>query len=379
MKITLWSILLGICLLSACSKSNPDNITSFTDGSFMLVEEDMYAGYSIDVLSDGYILAAGETEINMMKLDQDFNPEWYQSFGEKPAGERIEVQKTRDGQFVLAASKLDANRRDYNAHVIKTDQKGTAQWQRNYGVYSNAKARSIIVTESNQFVFVGSDEYSGSNGSNYTVHWLDEEGNADLSVDNDETVEDQAWKVVDAGNSQYTVLFSASSDRRRHHVGVAKFDTSGAVIWSKIHSDFNTLAEGYDMIRTRDNGYLITGSIYNNSEETDVLLLKLDESGNHVWATSYGGALQDQAYAAVETDDKGFVVVGSTESYGNGKEDIYIIKTNKNGKLKWSRSYGSVATDVAYDVQENSDHELVICGMSDERMFILHTDEKGRP
>ena len=107
--------------------------------------------------------------------------------------------------------------------------------------------------------------------------------------------------------------------------------------------------------------------------------MKTDNQGSLIWSQIYGGAMDDIAYSILQTQDKGLVIVGMTESYGVGKNDVYILKLNKNGKLKWSRTYGGLRDDVAYDVVEAANGDLIICGEREESLFVLNTDKKGYP
>jgi hypothetical protein len=57
---------------------------------------------------------------------------------------------------------------------------------------------------------------------------------------------------------------------------------------------------------------------------------------------TYGGILSDIASFAVETSNNGFLIVGSTNSYGAGDSDIWLLKINSNGVSEWNKTYGKV-------------------------------------
>ena len=53
---------------------------------------------------------------------------------------------------------------------------------------------------------------------------------------------------------------------------------------------------------------------------------------NYYGKKTYGGKSTDIAYGVSKSDD-GFIVVGETQSYGNGRKDAYVIKVDKLGNL----------------------------------------------
>jgi hypothetical protein len=91
--------------------------------------------------------------------------------------------------------------------------------------------------------------------------------------------------------------------------------------------------EAFDIVADKD-GYVITGLTESNSHgREDLYLLKIDDKGRVIWDRNYGGRDSDVGYGIATTRD-GYIVVGETESYGNGRKDAYILKVNKKGLLK---------------------------------------------
>ena len=92
------------------------------------------------------------------------------------------------------------------------------------------------------------------------------------------------------------------------------------------------LDEAYAITPTRDGGYIVAGNTWSfGNGEDDVYLIKIDDNGNKIWQKTYGGSDYDEAYAITPTKDGGYIVAGGTESFGNGGWDVYLIKIDKNG------------------------------------------------
>ena len=81
-----------------------------------------------------------------------------------------------------------------------------------------------------------------------------------------------------------------------------------------------------------------------------------------LWTRTYGGALEDRGYSVQQTNDGGFIIVGTTKSFGAGEADVYLIRTNSGGDTLWTRTYGGVDNDFARSVQQTSDGGFVISG-----------------
>jgi hypothetical protein len=86
------------------------------------------------------------------------------------------------------------------------------------------------------------------------------------------------------------------------------------------------------LIETFDGGYALAGGTGSFSiDEYDVWLVKTDANGNMEWNRTYGGEKGDIAYSLVESSNGGYVIAGSTRSFGAGDEDFWLIKTNEQG------------------------------------------------
>lgn len=141
---------------------------------------------------------------------------------------------------------------------------------------------------------------------------------------------------------------------------------------------------GNSMCQTSDGGYVMTGSTMSyGAGLNDVYIIKADNNGNLIWEKTYGGADQDYGQSVCETSDGGFVIAGYTVSYGAGYTDVYLIKTDINGDSLWTRTFGGTARDYGYSVCETSDGGYIITGKTQDLIvanwdvYLIKTDSNG--
>jgi len=70
---------------------------------------------------------------------------------------------------------------------------------------------------------------------------------------------------------------------------------------------------------------------------------------------TFGGGKKDILYNTIEANDKGFISVGYTESFGAGNFDMYLIKNDSLGNMEWSRTYGGIKEDYGRSIVKSSD------------------------
>lgn len=114
------------------------------------------------------------------------------------------------------------------------------------------------------------------------------------------------------------------------------------------------------IMQTYDGGYCLAGTI--NANNGDAYLMKLNASGDTLWTKTFGGNFDDVIYYALQTPDSGFLLAGQTRSFSMGQSDAYLIKTNKNGNLIWSKNYGGFDFDWFNSIQPTNDGNFIACG-----------------
>lgn len=104
------------------------------------------------------------------------------------------------------------------------------------------------------------------------------------------------------------------------------------------------------------NGYLVAGSATPlGSSQPDAYLFEIDKKGELLWQQSYGGPQKDIFMAVIPANDGGFVAIGETWSFGQGQQDLFVVKVDFGGKVVWCKTFGGSINDYARSIMPVSD------------------------
>jgi hypothetical protein len=112
--------------------------------------------------------------------------------------------------------------------------------------------------------------------------------------------------------------------------------------------------------QTKDGGYIVGGSTESfGAGASDMWLVKVDAKGEKEWDKTYGGVANELGFDVKQTKDGGYIFIGCTETASNGGMDIYLVKTDAVGNKKWDCKYGGGRDDVGHSVVETNDGYLI--------------------
>jgi len=154
-------------------------------------------------------------------------------------------------------------------------------------------------------------------------------------------------------------------------------------LWTKTYGGIgNDVANSLQI--TSEEGYIICGTTTSfGAGSHDVWLIKTDSNGDTLWTKTFGGNDSDFGKFASETMDNGFIVTGGTKSYGSGSDDVWLIKTDNNGDTLWTKTYGANEGDWGNSVHQTFDGGYIITGVTgqtnenDHDILLIKTDSVG--
>jgi hypothetical protein len=106
--------------------------------------------------------------------------------------------------------------------------------------------------------------------------------------------------------------------------------------------------------QTSDDGFIVAGNAIDGQQGLDLQLVKLDKSGRKMWSKTYGKSMTwEYASCVQQTSDGGYVVSGQTESFGAGRYDGWILKTDENGNYTGSTGIPDQSKLIEFSLFQN--------------------------
>jgi len=253
-----------------------------------------------------------------------------------------------------------------------------ATFQKTYG-WNTAYACIVAPTADDGFILAGSlptDKiYIVKTNSNGDTSWT-------RSISGTTFTLPYALDVQQSADGGYVVA-GTNSNSTDYDVYLLKVDSIGDLLWFKnyggANSDFGSSFEN-----TSDGGYILSGDSWSfGTGAGDAFLIKTDINVDTLWTKSYGGTGTDYALSVIQTADNGYAILGSTNSFGAGFNDFYLIKTDSIGQILWSKAYGGIKDDWGTSIQQTSDGGYILEGYTESfgigprNLYLLKIDAIG--
>lgn len=260
---------------------------------------------------------------------------WVKSFGQNSNGGTYSIIAASDGGSV-ASGNIKSPPGSSGLYVIKTDTNGNKIWDWN-DAGSTYEGYSIIETPDNGYVVVGSSNTTITNG-----------------------------------------------------IYLRKLDPVGKTTWTQLFKKGEYYFGNY-ISSTHDGGFIVAGAVLKNNTSSSSLwdgyTLKTDSEGREQWTGFFTGEKNDFAKFIRQTEDGGYIIAGTTESYGStGVPYTYLHKMNEFGNKEWLTTYGSGRGNEKLSVIQTPEGGYILMGTSLPittnqgcmDLFLVRTDDHGK-
>jgi|GEM_PF-2045785 len=350
--------------------------------------------YSIQRTKDGGFIVAGymtisgtNTDAWVLKLDPDGNVQWQKVFGGPFTDVAYEVKESSDGSFIVAGSSVTypftaGTPNQSDGFIVKLDSNGNFAWSLTYGGSLTDQFRSLTISQEGGTEYIIVTGYTQSFGApgNKEDAWILKINSSDGSVvwqkrygtSND----DRFQRVITSsysGSISYVFAGRTFSSSTNFDFWVMITDENGNIKMSKKYY-YPPLSPGdefaWDIKETPDGAFVVVdlAQRYIGSGGRDIWILKIrKDNGEIIWQKAFGGPNDDEARSAVVAENGDIIIAGTARSIilGTNNYDIWILRLDKDGKLKWQKVYGIIGSG-------SSDHDLAssIC-LSDDGNFVV--------
>jgi hypothetical protein len=235
-------------------------------------------------------------------------------------------------------------------------------WNKTFGGPGNDYGHSARETSDGGYVIAGSTDSYGSGSGDVWLIKTDSSGNATWDKTFGGPSEDHGYSVQQTSDGGYVIAGSTDSyGAGSGDVWLIKTDSSGNATWDKTFGG-SGVDWGHSVRQIPDGGYIIAGYTGSYGAGGDAWLIKTDSSGNMAWNKTFGGSGDDYGHSVQQTSDGGYVIAGSTDSYGSGNDDVWLIKADSLGNAVWDKPLGGTDSDYGWSVQQTPDGGYIIAG-----------------
>ena len=279
--------------------------------------------------------------------------EWIKTYGGSDIDQAVAVVEANDGSYIVAGSTRStdgeltgkpSNDSDYWVLKISSSD-GSIIWHKTYGGIDDDIATNITKTSDGGYILSGysqspNDQCGNQSNAGFFDYWL-------LKIDGN-------------GNSMWCQNFGYSGNDQAFDV----FETQ----------DGGFFATGYfDVTASGGEGNNDRSGNGNNHGVGEYWAIKMDNQGDFIWTRYFGGNHFDKCHDAIETEDHGFLLIGTSESLQEANSDIinprgtfdyWVVKVDASGNKAWVKNFGGVEIDQAYAICATNDGNYFIVGDS---------------
>jgi len=353
-------------------------------GSVCIVSGQGYEQWSVDIggedtehfkaikeTSDNGFIIVGYVEsfttddkaVYLVKTDSMGEIEWSHSYGDTQDDEGNDVIQTPDGGYLVSGYTKSYGAGLTDVWLIKTDSTGEIQWEKVIGGAKNDVANSVIALENGEYVVVGSTSSYGAGSSDCWLLKTSSEGEILWNMTLGGTSYDNGHDIISVDDGLLIVGETSSYGAGWNDFWLVKLDMDGVASWNKTYG--GSLNDAGKSIIATDDGYLLAGTSESFGDNLpEGYIVKVDSSGELQWENNYGGASDDYLESVTIYPDIGYLCVGYTLSTGTGESDVWLFSINNDGELLEESFYGGALRDRMYDIIPTSDDGYIIAGFT---------------
>jgi len=307
---------------------------------------------------------------------------WQRTYGRDGDDRGHSVQQTTDGGFIVAGSTESLSTGDNDVYLIRTDAHGDTLWTRSYGGTHHDFGYSVRQTSDGGYIVVGSTSSFGTNIYQVYLIKTDAEGDTIWTRAYGGRYDEEGNSVQQTTDGGYIIAGTTLSFGAGYYdVYLIKTNAQGDTLWTRTYGgkrgDWGNAVQ-----QTTDGGYVIAGSTMSfGAGSYDTYLIKTDAQGDTLWTRTYGGSEYESGRSVQQTGDGGYIIAGLTSSFGAGDYDVYLIKTDAQGDTLWTKTYGGARRDRGYSVRQTADGGYIIAGLTHsfgaDHAWLLRTNASG--
>lgn len=296
--------------------------------------------------------------------------QWHRTYGGTSGDEAPDLVSTTDGGFALAGSTGSLGAYGSEMWLVKTDANGVEEWSRTYGGFDSDWASALVQTDDGGFALAGLTRSFGVGGGDVWLVKTDSDGVLQWDQTYGRWGAEGASSLIQTLDGGFAIAgYTTSYGAGDFDMFLVKTDKDGNEEWiqtfgGKQYNNINSNDWAKAIIQTNDGSFAIAGYNVSFDRGSDMWLVKTDENGVAQWNKSYGGDGADEAHALIQTREGGFALTGISGSFGVGGGDMWLVRTDANGIMQCSQTYGGTGSDWATSIVQDDDDGFALAGLT---------------
>jgi hypothetical protein len=299
---------------------------------------------------------------------------------------------TSDNGFILTGNTRSMGAGSNDIYLVKVNPFGMVEWDMPYGILYQDFGTWVEQTRDMGYIVTGYKWGQGYGGEDVVLLKTNAYGEQQWKKYIGHQHRDQGFCVRELPDG-YIITGHTMSYTEPGDIYVVRTDTEGEVIWDK-YLGTNQIDYSYDITSTPDGQFIVAGTkggFYNvdltifRMPDCDALLVRIDGEGEQVWQKLYGGEGHDWFWAVRPAPDGGgYYCLGSTQSYGEGSFDMYLVRISEEGDELWHKTFGGSHVDYGQSLGIAPDGNLYLLGTTQSfgqngstDLYLVKTDPSG--
>lgn len=299
---------------------------------------------------------------------ENLDDAFQRTFGGAKRDEGRSIVAAHNGGYVIAANTESFGNGGSDIHIMKLDRLGHLDWRRNYGGVRDEKANDIIRTPDGGYFVLGSTQTYGRGEEDIWLLKLNSSGRKSWEKTYGDGQQEVGLRITALKDGNYAIVgLTQSKGNGKGDVWLLKIADDGGVIWEQTRggSEWDV---GMDVAEAEDGNWMVVGysQSFNPNKVSDGWVMKIEGAvgDSTFWTQTFGGGQTDLFTGIKASNDGNFVLTGNTKSFGNGAEDVWLLKLNTNGQKIWQKTVGGKGKDLASNLLQTSSGNYTIVGQT---------------
>ena len=271
-----------------------------------------------------------------------------------------------NGNIIITGTIYNNSKNAYDIAVIKYNNTGEIKWNRTWGGASDDKAFSIDVDQSDNIYIAGWTTSYGNGSHDICVLKYSSSGILEWNETWGGNETDRAYGIaVDHMNNTYIAGFT-KINQDIGDVIVLKYNNSGKLEWNKTWGEFD-VDLAYDLILDELGNIYVTGYTDNyGAINRDIFLIKYNSTGHLKYNKTWGDARSSEGFSLIKGAQDCVYLVGNVLNLGAGGSDIWLFKINTTtGESIWNTIWGGNDHDYGYSIAIDSTENIYLAGSTE--------------